>query len=375
MAKMSTAKPHLIGKKIQTNVFTEGTSMKEFPFQFKHPVGKAMLTLFGNVVISASAACVPAQTAWPYLLQLFGLVTFDLTVNDSSKGLKMESIPASMLWEESFEGYGSGPLVSDGGMAAASFAAGTYAISVAVPILFFDPRTPKNQRPFTYFRPVRYNAKPQIQIDCGTFFKTTATAPDDQHAVSGTSMAYTLALNVSLSAWQAPTLKMTAADSCADPSYEYSFIRTASPSDFNAIDLADLEVQAAIRLFNTAVAEGVESGINNLGVASPGYIQTRFGADPFNQIYPQDLQNEDQTEFSNASTWPNGWYTIDTWGSSWEGWIDKTCLAPGLAQHLLDTNGGANPGGDTQNLRMLHKSWNLSTSAKAGVSFPPYAGG
>lgn len=377
--------------------FVEGQNSDQIPFQLGKPCRKVDFCINGTIDITDQAGTIvpvmgPAADGtviFPYLLFLAGKLNFFGTRKDAGKGLKINNIPIWLIWFENYlTNKGVGPVVSDGGMQGASFAAGTYTVSIGFTLNFFDPMTPADQHGFTYFRPVCYNSQPYFQIEGGYLYDGGPNFEPRNDNVALTSesttspvLDYTLDLTINASAFLVPNFKMAASDQCADMSYEYIGQFDANQSQYNNNNLADLEVQAYIYLFNTDWAEAngagtnyIEKGSDTLGNANNTIIETDIGTDPIAQVYSANLKSEDYNEFmSSVSAIPDGVRVIDEYGHNWAQWQTKTFLQPGIPQHLVQGNGV--PNGSGSNFRILHKSYNLSASAKKKQgTFPRFAG-
>jgi len=400
---MKSIKP----QKVVSIPFVEGGNLQQIPFQFTKAVRSLKLLLTGSITIASTTGTVAPSissasdgtTLFPYLLELFGKITFEGTPLDSSKGVKINNLPLWIFWLESFiQNSGNAPVVDDGGMLKAGFAPATYQISVAVTIPFFDHMTPPAQHPFTYFRPQRYNKQPYFQIVGGTLFGVGANANQDNIALTGdtatpATLVYTTSLVVFASVELVPDMASNPADQCADISYEYNFQPNLNQSQYNNLALADLEVQQYIHLIDTklvAVGTGSamqEVGNMSLGSANNTIIETDFGTDPIAQVYaPNQIQTDIETFLEGPTStptstagvslpiWPKGLIVIDEYGHNWSEWQKKTCLAPGLASHFIQGNGVPNSTLGS-NFRVIHKTANLSATAKKSVgTFPVFAG-
>ncbi len=388
---MYTEKPI---KLTQVN-FVESANLKEIPFQLGKACRRLMLTLAGSITITSQTGTITptilpsadGSQIWPYLLSLFGSITFQGSRTDSGKGLKIENIPLSMLWLESFIlNKGIPPVVDDGGMANANFVPGTYNISVNVPINFFDPRSPQGQHQITYFRPPCYNKQPFFQIVGGTLFEPNYLANIDNVALTGdttvpSTLVYTTNLKVSATAYTVPSLAISSGDDCADVAYEYIPLMNVTQAGYNGINLSDNELQMYMTAINTnrAVATGagaslVEAGIDTMGNALQGLLQTFLGADPVINAYANNVKADDYEEFmTSISAWPAGVITFDMYGHNWKNSKNKTFLAKDAPQFNLGLNGV--PGASGSNLRILHKTANMSAVTKRKIgTFGPYDG-
>lgn len=388
---MRTTRP----QKVVSIPFKEGVDLDQIPFQLGQAVRKLVMTIKGTVTIASKTGTIlPAMGAdasgktvlWPYLLALVGKISFQGTRKDSAKGLKWNNIPAWFFWLDYFLKTGISLNVDDGGMAAASFAAGTYDIEINVPMLFYDPLTPEAQHPFTYFRPPCYNSKPVFQVTGGTLFQEGYQGNRDDIALGGetttpSTLDYTLDLTVEVGAYTVPDLIVGANDKCGDRSFEYFPLMDATPSDYNGINLSDLELQQYLWLISTnlvpvtgaknAFVEAGSAGI--IGAANNGIIERQFGSVPYMQPYVNNQISEDQAEFMKAgSLWPTGLVLFDDYGHNWSQWKTKTCLKPGLPQNLLQAYGTPDATNGS-NFRVVHETVNLSATAKKGVNFPTFA--
>lgn len=384
--------------KVTSIPFAEGTNLPQtIPYQFTQAVRKMFMTLSGTITIASTSGTVAPTmvqnsplSLWPYLLALFGNVTFQGTRLDSGKGFKMNSVPATLLWFRHFMETGVPLPVSDGGMLAAGFAAGTYNVSICVPVDHFDAKLPKKQHSMSYFRPPCYNKQPFFQIEGGTLFQAgvTGTQLVDNVAITGetatpATLVYTLNLNLTCSVELVPDLKISGNDLCADRSYEYIPIFNATPAGYNNNALADLEIQQYIDMISTdliqvggsstALVEQGSAGI--LGAANNGIIETDFGTQPISRPYAVDLVPQNVVEFMTGGyALPVGEYCLDEYGHDLSEWQKKTCLQPGLATHFVNGFGIPNSAHGS-NFRILHSTLNLSQSAKRSVgTFPPFAG-
>lgn len=374
--------------------FVEGADAQQISFQLAKPAKEALLTVHGTVSITNQdnppvptfGAADDGSTLIPYLVQLAGKLTFNGQRKDATPGFKMNNLPVWLLWLESYiENDGVGPTVDDGGMQAASWVEGDYDIEINIPIRFYDPALPEEQQPFSYFRPVCYNAKPTFTLTGGTFFKATYAANKDGVALtndtaSASGLTYTLDLKISMSAYLVQDMAMGQFDRCADPSYEYIPNFDLAQANYNNLNLSDNEFQAFIHLINTdLVAKGtnyVEKGAATLGDANNGIIETDSGTQRICYDYRRNLVSKDLQEFmTSVSAWPAGLVTLDECGKSFSNWQKKTFLNPNQSQHLVNANGV--PANTGSNFRVFHKTYNLSLSAKKSVGrkgFPPYVG-
>ena len=388
---MKTVKP----QKLTTVPFVEGGNCNQILMQLTKICRKVLFNISGTVTITAQTGPVPIPTMQagadgtlliPYLLFLAGKLTFEGSRKDAGKGIKIQNLPVWVLWLEAFIlNKGVGPVVNDGGMQGNNFAPGVYNISISFPVNFFDPMTPAAQHVMSYFRPVCYNNQPYWQLTGGNLFAKNYQSNNDSIALTGdtvtpTVLTYTTALTVTATALLVPDEAMNLNDQCADIAYEYLPKFGAKQADFNGIALSDLEIQQYIHLIATnlsAVAGGgtslVEKGSAILGLANGNIIETDEGTDQLTYAYVQNLIDMDYDLFMTSnSAWPMGLVTIDEYGHNLSQWQRKTFLEANAAQHLIQGNGV--PTGAGANFRVVHKTLNLSQSAKAGQKFPKFAG-
>lgn len=382
-------------QKLNQVPFVEGNDCQQILFQIQKACKKVLINIAGTITITNLTGVVvpvlqPASDGTelaPYILPLAGKLNFNGETLDQSKGFTLNNIPMWLLWLEAYIlNKGVGPVVSDGGMKAAGFAAGTYNISMNIPIYFYDPMTPAKQHSYTFFRPVTYNKQPYFLLTGGKLFQAEYQAGNDNVALTGdatvpSSLTYTMSLQVTSSAYLVPALKMTSGDKCANPGYEYISQFNLNQTQYNQIGLANLEVQAYIHMINTnrALANGgagayTESGADSFGLANNGIVETDIGTDPIALAYAVNIKAQDYDEFmTSVSAIPAGYLVIDEYDHDWSKFQYKTFLQPGIATHFLQSNGTVGPNGS--NLRIFHKCWNLSASAKSAVgTFPKFAG-
>ena len=383
-------------QKLTTVPFVEGGNLQQILMQLTKVCRKVLFTIKGTItitnltgtVVPEIAASTDGTTLFPYLLLLAGKLSFEGTRTDAGKGIKIQNLPIWLLWLEAYMlNDGVGPVVTDGGMSAAGFAAATYNIVINFSVLFYDPMTPTSQHNISFFRPICYNNQPYWQITGGTLFQANYQANSDDVATTGlttnpSSITYTTALTVYTTAVLVPDMKQSPSDVCADVAYEYNPQYNANAGQFNNVALADLEVQAYIHFITTnrALAGGagtalVESGVQILGANNNNIVETDIGTDQLNYAYIDNMVAENYEEFmTSVSAIPLGLVVIDEYGHNWNEWQKKTFLQPGAAQHLMNTN-GAPQGTPGSNFRILHKTYNLSASAKKSVGvFPRFAG-
>lgn len=375
--------------------FIEGQDANQILLQVQYAVRKMLILISGPIVISAkvgtiSPTTLPAPdgtTLFPYLLKAMGALTFNGARKDNGKGIKVNNLPVWALWLEAYIlNKGVGPVVDDGGMQAAGFAPGTYQVSVSIPVNFFDPKVPVAQQPTSYFRPVCYNKQPFWILTGGTLFQANFQGNTDFVALTGdtttnASLTYDMSgLTIQTTAYQVPAMKMSPGDQCADIAYEYNFQPDLNNGNYNNVGLADLEVQAYIHMINTdlqPIGGGTafgEAGADSFGAANNGIIETDIGTDPIAQPYAVNQKQEDYDEFmTSVSAWPEGVLTIDEYGHNWAQFKTKTFLQPGIATHFVNAYGLT--GNNGSNFRIIHKTFQLSGSAKAAVgTFPKFAG-
>lgn len=353
-------------RKLQTVDFDENSSLNQIPLPTDSPISRLIFNLVGTITINTgSPNGVPETTLFEALCNALGLLTIQGTVSDGSKGIRLNNIPFALL------NYFNYLLTANPPQAVTlpnTLTQTTYNINLAVPLYFYDPKTPAEQWAYSYFRGARYS-NPYIQIQTG-FIEQATGGQNDQTAFVGTD-AYTYDLQVQVTAYQVPSLKMSAKSKCFDISFEYAknFGILSNLSDGNGITLSDRGLQGYLMMFNTGLvtATGQEVGINNLGINGGGFIETRFGNNPKDFAYPASLQSIDQQEFLAATQWPDGPYVFDDYNHSFSGWRNKTLLNQ-AGIYYLDTNPGSTPNGDSfQNIRTFHFTYNPSTTLLKAV--------
>ena len=382
-------------QKLNAVKFQEGADATAINFQLASACQKVLFNLSGSITISAKTgtilknmiAAADGTTIVPYLVMLFGSISFNGKRTDGQPGIQVQNIPLWLLWWEAYIlNGGVGPVVNDGGMAAAGFAAGTYTISIDVPVYFFDPLTPKSQQNFAYFRPVCYDQNPNFIITGGRLFQTNYQANQDNVATTGDTstagaLTYTLALTISASAVILPALKITGADACADICYEYqkTLQGGANSGNSNNITLASRGVQAYLHMFATNTVNGgaggntslVEQGVDIFGLAANNIVETDAGTKQLLFGYASNIKAHDYDEFMKGpASWPEGALTIDQYGHSFASWESKTFLNPGAPAHIVNSNIQAAVGGS--NIRFVNKTYNLSQTAIASKKLLPY---
>lgn len=375
---------------VQKTNFKEGNNADQLSYQFASPAARTMLTFKGTVVISAVTPSVapimsvtPGEQIYPYLLKLAGLITFVGKRKDTSKGFSMNTIPAWVLWLDYFIKTGIPLKVDDGGMAAAGFAAGSYAYEINVPILHYDPRYPQSQQPMQYFRPVNYGEKPYLMVKCGTLFEGQVTDTRDDVAVTGDAtgdITYTVNGVIRMTTQLCPALRQSPNDVCVDVAHEYIPLLDATPSEYNKNELADTELQNLLTLISTekveiGTGEGLyEKGSNRLGLALDDQILTKLGTVPLMNPYAGNLQSDNQGVFMTAGyQLPAGVYIMDYAGANMSEWETKTMLQPSCPSHQVFGEGSPAPTGS--NFYILHQSFNISQAGKLKVGvFPRFAG-
>jgi hypothetical protein len=305
----------------------------------------------------------------------------------------IQNFPIWMLWLRAFIlNKGVGPVVSDGGMAVAGFAPGTYNISIDFSLQLFNPRMPVSQRSRTYFRPSRYNSKPTFTITGGYLFKSNYQANQDNVATTGdTSMAAALTYNpltsltVSASAILIPSLKTGPNDLCGDYQFDYqnkTLGGNATSTSYNAVELASKGFQQFLYMISTNVVNAgaggntslVEQGADNFGLAENNLVETDAGEKQLTYVYAPNLKANMQTEYmAGQSITPSGLLVIDEAGDNWTSWENKTFLKLGAPAHLINSNGEPQ-GNDGSNVRFINEVINPSTTYLNSVKLGDYAG-
>jgi hypothetical protein len=318
----------------------------------------------GTITVTGSPSASPENSLFVSLCNLLGNWTFYGTPMDGSPGLYIQNIPSAVINYLNFLWTANPPQISG---PTSSLTATAYTVNLSVPLYFYDPTTPETQWSQQYFNPARYSSKPYFKLQFGTFVSASTTATSDLNAFIGTA-TYTLNLVVQFSATTIPGQKFGPNDKCFDLRFEYYPLlgQTTDLSSFNEVTLSDRQIQAYLFLFNTEVSSaGLETGVNNLGISGPQYIATRFGTTLYDRMYPANLQSLDQQEFLKNQSWPAGVYVRDYYGHSLQGFRNKTLLKQ-QGTFYLDANVGALTGSYTsQNLRVLHMSFSMSTSLLA----------
>jgi hypothetical protein len=246
----------------------------------------------------------------------------------------------------------------------------TYDINTDLTLRFYDPMWPQDQWANGFFRGVRYT-NPYLQINTGVIAGTTGGVNDQTAFVGNPDYTYDLA--VAVSANQVPSLKMSVNDKCLDLAIEYlpSLGITTDLTRANGITLSDRMLQAYLFMINSGVTAGLETGVDNLGINGGGFIETRFGNTPQNFYYPSQIKAIDQKTFMTGSeSVPKGVYIQNDMGNDLRGWRNKT-LQNTAGIYYLDTNLGTLPNGaDSQNVRILHQTWNLSRAQETSQARP-----
>lgn len=382
---MKTVKPQTLTQ----TPFVEQNNLKDIDFNPAYACKRVLFNFAGTITIGTStgsffptiAQASDGSAPFPYLLQMLGKITFNGTCKNG-KGLKLNNVPLWVLWLLAYiENKGVGPVVNDGGMLAANFAAGTYNISCDVPLNFYDQRTPKSQHSFTYFRPNRYQKGAKFSIVGGQLYSGNYQAGIDGVAVTSDSTSntnapvftYTTNIQVSATAYLVPDLKIVATEQCADRAFQYNPLFDLSASDFNQISLEDLEVQQYIIMLLTDLAPSaagsanmVEAGVDNYGVQNNGIVETAIGTETLAKFYAKNQKAHNYDEFMTSnSVWFQGLLAIDEYDHNWHEFQKKTFLNTNIAQHNINAYG--TPGADGSNFRILHTTAQLSDSAKASI--------
>ena len=357
----------MVPRKVSTQNFSESSTLNPINIPTDNPVAEINLNLNGTITCTNANTNDVESNLVPAMMQLLGLISIIGSPLDGSRGVRVNNVPASMLWL--LDRFLAKAVPNDSGPNAA-LTAQVYAINSDLTLRFYDPLWPQDQWANGFFRGSRYT-NPQLQINTGVLAGANGGV-NDQTAFVG-DPTYTYALQVAASVNQVLGLKMGPKDKCLDLAIEYlpQLGITSDLTRANSITMSDRMLQGYLFLLNSAVASGLETGVNNLGVNGGGFIETRFGNTPQNFYYPNQIRAIDKKTFlTGAEVLPDGVYIQDDLGHDLRGWRNKT-LQNTAGIYYLDTNLGALPATyDSQNVRVLHQSWNLSRAQETSQSRP-----
>lgn len=360
---------------VQNVAWLPGTTLQPISIPTDLPISRIDITLTGSPTGSVgggSAGALQNIFTTPAIAQALGLISLSGKSRDNQPGVQIKQVPAWSLWWDAWLLLQSKPDFTD--ISATTPAA---ALAVTVPIMFMDPRLPVPQQWSTALEATRFGGQNNLNLMIQTGQLQQATATPDQCVIAGGVYsgaplgAGTLVVTVTIEqlvpmgnmvwpSWNDPNNALP----FLDVEWEYSAQLGLPVANANGVQLNSRGVQAYTHWFNSGavVTTLAESGVNNLGIAQSQFIIEKIGTLQKNRIDGPTLRSRDTQNFLQTGSFPTGAYSIDDWKDD----LGKAySLALWQGNHQYDTNMGAIPGGfATQNLRLLHKTYNPSLRAK-----------